>query len=692
MKEGRVWRRLAKYAKPFRKRIMLALLLLLVGASADLSGPFIAKTIIDQHILAIQQDWYAFDQQPLTREDEPLGILLADKYYVREDWLGQVASPSPGTAHKAQVLTEGTAYYLLEEPVATEAGVTISPVSEAAGRETVLVSAGAQTVQGIHLLPEEVKTLYENDVWPIAGLLAGYGVLVLLSAGLNYMQYLSLQITAQRIIQQMRMDLFAHLQKLSVAFFDKTPVGQLVSRVTNDTEAIRELYVSVLATFVQNGVYMVGILVALFILQPQLAVLCCLLLPVLLLLVTIYQKFSNRFYTVIRGKLSEMNGTLNEMIQNMMVVQAFRRQKDMQAEFNQINRDYAKARLQETNLESFMLRPAVDLIWKVSLTIIIWYFGSRSLDDSISLGALYAFVDYMSRFFEPVNMIMNRFSQLQQAAISAQRVFAVLDTPVDERETDYAAPLPRPKGEVIFERVSFAYLEDQFVLHDVSFHAKPGQTIALVGHTGSGKSSLMNLLLGFYPATKGRILIDGVDLRELNPQALREHFGLVLQDPFLFTGSIAYNIRLYNQQVSDQQVIEAAKAVKADAFISKLPRQYEEPVVERGATLSAGQRQLLSFARALVNDPAILILDEATASIDSETEQAIQEALRVLSAGRTTFIIAHRLSTIQHADQILVLSRGEIAERGTHEELMQQGGIYQKMYQLQLGAGKVQVG
>jgi len=686
MNGQKVWRRLAECASPFRKQIAGALILLILGTSAELAGPFLAKIMIDDHILAIQQPWHAFEQAPQTAEEAVVEI--EGLYYVREDRLPQTGQPGElAPSGKVSVLTEGTSYYLVQGEVDANAGWHLQSAGQKDGREQVEVVTTEGTVPGFRLTAAEVMEMYAAEIRPIIWLSVGYLALILLSSGFNYLQILWLQTIAQRIIQRMRMNLFAHLQKLPVSFFDQTPVGALVSRVSNDTEAIRELYVSVLATFVQNGLYLLGILVALFLLQPELALFCCMTVPLLLLLVAVFRRYSSRYYAVIRARLADMNTAINEMIQNMTIVQAFRREKGVQDEFARVADDYFRVRLKEINLESFLLRPAVDFIYKISLTLIVWHFGSNSFHSAISFGALYAFVDYMGRFFEPVNMIMNRLSQLQQATVSAGRVFALLDTET-EREVEAKADveMARPRGEVVFDRVSFAYNGGQYVLKDVSFTARPGETIALVGHTGSGKSSLMNLLLGFYPVTKGRILVDGKEMSLQDLQALRRHVGLVLQDPFLFTGTIGFNIRLYNDQISDEQVREAARAVRADEFIRQLPKGYDEPVVERGMTLSAGQRQLISFARALAADPAILILDEATASIDSETEQAIQEALHVLSRGRTTFIIAHRLSTIQHADQILVLSRGEIVERGRHEELMARDGLYRKMYQLQQGA------
>lgn len=686
-----VWRRLTDFAKPFQKQIIGALFLLVLGTSAELAGPFLAKVMIDNHILGIQKPWYELQDKPQAAAEA--AVSLNDKYYVREDFIEETGlSPDELKNSQMTVLAEGTTYYLVTGHVDQNGKKQITPLAQENGREHVKVvntneQAGTSaTYTGIKLTAEEVKAMYSSDMLPILWLSVGYAVLILLSAGFNYIQILWLQTIAQRIIQQMRMKLFIHLQKLPVSFFDKTPVGSLVSRVSNDTEAVRELYVSVLATFVQNGLYLIGILIALYILQPELALFCCLTVPILVLLVFFYQKYSSRYYAIIRSRLSDMNAMINEMIQNMSIVQAFRREDGVQKEFADVNEAYFKVRLKEINLESFLLRPAVDLIWKVSLTLIIWYFGSTSFHSAISFGALFAFVDYMGRFFEPINMIMGRLSQLAQATTSAKRVFDILDTEPESETAVEGKQISRPQGEVVFDQVSFAYNGDEYVLKNVSFTAKPGQTIALVGHTGSGKSSLMNLLLGFYPVSKGRILIDGEDMKSIDTHALRQHVGLVLQDPFLFTGSIGFNIRMYNETITDEKVRASAEAVRADEFIKQLPGGYDEPVVERGMTLSAGQRQLISFARALAADPAILILDEATASIDSETELAIQEALHVLSKGRTTFIIAHRLSTIQHADQILVLSRGEVTERGTHEELMEQDGLYRKMYQLQQGS------
>ncbi|ATO48926.1 ABC transporter ATP-binding protein [Brevibacillus laterosporus] len=693
IKQG-VSKRLINYAKPFQRKIIVALFLLIVGTAADLAGPLIAKVAIDNHILSIQKNWYFVkpgDASQATGNSFEKSVTLSlpakeASTLVREDWIPKRTDLDQ--YQLAQILAQDKEYYVVSPPVSTEGKRSFSiDASNQSERQLYHIQVENKgkidQTTGYLLTPEEVESLYIYDHIPLFGLLGGYAGLILLSAGLNYIQLLSLQTIAQRIIQRMRIDVFTHLQKLPISFFDKTPVGTMVSRITNDTEAVRELYVSVMASFVQNGVYVVGILLALFVLEPSLAWACIIFVPILLLLIKTYRHYSSKLFATIRSKLSELNGMLNEMIHNMSIVQAYRKEEEIQAEFAEINQAYFIGRKKENHYEALLLRPAVDLLEKIMLTLVIWYFGATSLTEVISFGVLYAFVDYVTRFFEPINMVMERMAHLQQASVSAGRVFEIMDTKATEESGK--EQMERPKGEVVFDHVWFAYHDDQYILKDISFCAEPGQTIALVGHTGSGKSSLMNVLLKFYEYQKGSITIDGVDLQAIRSSSLRQHVGMVLQDPFLFTGDVSFNIRLYEDNINEEKVREAAKAVHADEFIAQLEKGYHEDVVERGATLSSGQRQLISFARALAADPAILVLDEATASIDSETESAIQDALKVLAQGRTTFIIAHRLSTIQEADVILVLSQGEIVEQGNHEALMDKQGIYYKMYQLQQG-------
>ncbi|MCF6095219.1 ABC transporter ATP-binding protein/permease [Microaerobacter geothermalis] len=669
--------RLVGYAGPFRKKIFFALLILLFAAGAELTGPFIAKIAIDEHILGIEKPWIIYPNGESPAEAKKVDF--QGKEWVREDWITEAESVN---FPRAQILQVGMNYYVIPTVISFDGERKVISSDQGTWLEITL-GKNREKYPAVLLSNEEVKLFYELEISPLLTLVFLYVGLILVSAGLNYIQLFTLQSTAHRIIQRLRIELFSHLQRLSVSFFDKTPTGQIITRVTNDTEAIREMFVSVMANFVQNGIYLIGIFIALFILQPRLALLTLAIMPILAVIILVFKKYSSRNFSLIRAKLSEMNATINESIQGMTIIQAFRKEKEMEKEFNKLNEEYFQGRMREIKLDGLLLRPVVDLINKLVLALIIWYFGSQSLRDVISLGVLYAYVDYLGRFFEPVNMIMERLSNLQQALVSSERVFKILDEP--PCETDDETKIPRPKGHVTFEHVWFAYKNDDYVLKDISFEAKPGQTVALVGHTGSGKSSIMNLLLRFYEANKGRICIDGGDIKSLPVHGLRHHMALVLQDPFLFTGDIQFNVRLYDDSIALEQVKDALKAVGADQFIERLPDKYEESVKERGSTLSAGQRQLITFARALVYNPAILILDEATASIDSETEALIQSGLQVLSKGRTTFIIAHRLSTIQHADQILVLHRGQIVERGTHEELMEQKGRYYKMYQLQKG-------
>lgn len=551
----------------------------------------------------------------------------------------------------------------------------------------LLLGTGAQI-----LGPILVKIFFDDyltprifEYQPLLVLGAGYLGLHFASVVITYIQLFLFQKIALQIIQQLRIDVFEKVQNLGLAFFDKFSTGGLVSRITNDTETIKDLYVDILSNYVQNSMFLIGVFIAMFYLNVQLALFCLLILPILLILMQTYRRFSSKFYAEMSEKLSQLNAKINESIQGMTVIQIFRQEKRLRKEFKTINDEHQTAWLKSIKLEGLFLRPAVDFVAVMALILVLSYFGITSFNSPVEIGVLYAFITYLDRFFEPVNQMMMRLSIFQQALVSASRVFRLIDH-------DEIAPSKKgegypiiEKGEIEFRNVSFSYDGKQEVLKNISFTAKKGETVALVGHTGSGKSSIINLLMRFYPGVKGEIFIDGVAIERYANQELRLKMGLVLQDPFLFVGSIAENIKFYQKKLTKHDIIEAAKFVHAHPFIKNIPGGYDAKIGERGSTLSSGQRQLLSFARTIALNPSILVLDEATANVDTETEGEIQKALVKMRLGRTTIAIAHRLSTIQDADQILVLHHGEIVERGTHQELIQQSGLYHKMYLLQQG-------
>ncbi|ANB60206.1 ABC transporter ATP-binding protein [Anoxybacteroides amylolyticum] len=506
---------------------------------------------------------------------------------------------------------------------------------------------------------------------------------VIIKVVVTYFQLVKFQEIALRVIQQLRIDVFTKMHGLSMRYFDKTPGGSIVSRVTNDTEAIKEMFVEVLASFVQNGVFVCGIFVTMFLLDVKLALYCLFLLPFIWWLIQTYRHYSSIFYKEMRERLSELNAKLNESLQGMAIIQVFRQEERLQKEFAKINDLHYRAGVKNIKLDGLLLRPAINVVYVVSIMVVLSFFGLSALESPVKVGVLYAFINYLERLFEPINQMMMRLSFYQQAIITGSRLFAFLDlTELAPKTKPSSAAIS--KGKIEFRNVSFSYDGKQDVLKNISFTVQPGETVALVGHTGSGKSSIVNLLMRFYEFDRGDILIDGISICDYSNAELRKNIGLVLQDPFLFYGTIRDNIRMY-KQLTDEQIIEAARLVQAHEFIEKLPKQYDHLVVERGAAFSSGQRQLIAFARTLASNPKILVLDEATAHIDTETEEAIQQTLSNMRKGRTTIAIAHRLSTIQDADQILVLHRGEIVERGTHQQLLAQRGLYYSMYILQNG-------
>lgn len=510
-----------------------------------------------------------------------------------------------------------------------------------------------------------------------------YAVVLALSFAFNIAQTWILQKTGQNIILQMRKDLYRHIQSLGSRYFDITPVGKLVTRVTNDVEALNEMYSGILVQLFRNIVKIVGLAGVMLVIDVRLAAISFVLMPLVIGLTVLCQKIARNIYRLYRTRLTDINTFLSEHLSGMKIIQIFGRQERKFEEFHDKNTKLYKAFYREMLMYA-VFRPLIYILSILSLMIVLW-FGSRNVfDEIISVGTLYIFSNYIRSFFDPIQELAEQFSTLQSSIASAEKIFTVMD------EDEFIPEVENPKqpdkitGKIEFDHVWFAYDGENYVLKDVSFVINPGEKVAFVGATGAGKSSILNLIGRYYDIQKGHIYIDGIDIRQLSKKKLRSAIGQMQQDVFIFEGDVAYNIRLNDDDITDAQVKAAAEYVNASHFIEKLPQGYHEPVTERGATFSAGERQLLSFARTLAHNPSILVMDEATANIDTETEILIQEALEKLMDGRTTIMVAHRLSTIQHADCIMVMHKGRICERGTHRELLEQDGIYRKLYELQI--------
>lgn len=510
-----------------------------------------------------------------------------------------------------------------------------------------------------------------------------YAVVLALSFAFNIAQTWILQKTGQNIILQMRKDLYRHIQSLGSRYFDITPVGKLVTRVTNDVEALNEMYSGILVQLFRNIVKIVGLAGVMLVLDVRLAAISFVLMPLVIGLTVLCQKIARNIYRLYRTRLTDINTFLSEHLSGMKIIQIFGRQERKFEEFHDKNTKLYKAFYREMLMYA-VFRPLIYILSILSLMIVLW-FGSRNVfDEIISVGTLYIFSNYIRSFFDPIQELAEQFSTLQSSIASAEKIFTVMD------EDEFIPEVKNPKqpdkitGKIEFDHVWFAYDGENYVLKDVSFVINPGEKVAFVGATGAGKSSILNLIGRYYDIQKGHIYIDGIDIRQLSKKQLRSAIAQMQQDVFIFEGDVAYNIRLNDDDITDAQVKAAAEYVNASHFIEKLPQGYHEPVTERGATFSAGERQLLSFARTLAHNPSILVMDEATANIDTETEILIQEALEKLMDGRTTIMVAHRLSTIQHADCIMVMHKGRICERGTHRELLEQDGIYRKLYELQI--------
>lgn len=546
----------------------------------------------------------------------------------------------------------------------------------------VLILAGIDLYRPM-LIGDAVDLFSEQgDYSVIVDTAIKYGIVLVLSMVFNLAQTWILQKTGQKIIHTVRGELYAHIQSLSSRYFDITPVGKLVTRVTNDVEALNEMYSGILVRLFRNVIKIIGLAVVMLILDWRLALWSFVLLPVVGVLAIIFRKLARQAYRLARTKLTDINTFLSENISGMRVIQIFGREKRKMEEFDGKNHELYRAYFRELMVFA-IFRPLSVLLSTLSLMIVLGV-GSRDvLHEVISVGTLYIFSQYINSFFEPIQELAEHFSTLQSSIASAEKIFTVMNEVPLVPEAENPVELTDIKGKIEFSHVWFAYDNENYVLRDVSFVIEPGQSIAFVGATGAGKSSILNLIGRYYDIQKGNIYIDGVDIRNISKKSLRSAIGQMQQDVFIFEGDIEKNICLYDE-IEETEVRAAAEYVNASHFIEKLPGKYKELVTERGATFSAGERQLLSFARTLAHDPKILVMDEATANIDTETELLIQEALEKLMKGRTTIMVAHRLSTIQHADCIMVMHKGEIRERGTHQELLSRGGIYKKLYELQV--------
>jgi ATP-binding cassette, subfamily B, multidrug efflux pump len=554
-----------------------------------------------------------------------------------------------------------------------------------AGAVFMLMTQSLLALVGPRLTEHALDVAVPKHDLGLLGLLAGLYLATL--AGDFVVEYGGTLLTAyigQRVMYDLRMQLFRHLQRLSIGYFDRHPVGRLMTRVTSDVETLNELFSSGVVTIFGDAFTLVAIMMMMLAIDVRLALVTFAVIPLVWLTARVFRRQVRQAFGDIRVRLARLNAFLQERLSGMRVVQLFGREEDTARRFGVLNREHLDAHLRSITIYAVFF-PAVEVLTAVAMALLLWYGGLRVLDSTLTVGVLAAFIQYTRRFFQPLQDLSEKFNLLQSAMASSERVFALLDEPVTVREPDHPLHLPRPvRGEVRFEGVWFRYRPDgAWVLRDVSFTASPGQTIALVGHTGAGKTTIVNLLLRYYDPERGRITVDGIDIRELSTADLRSIIGFVQQDLFLFTGDILHNLTL-DAPITPEAARQAARRVGADRFIERLPSAWHHELGERGRSLSVGERQLLSFARALALDPRILVLDEATSSVDAEAEALIQRAIAELMAGRTSLVVAHRLSTILHADEILVLHHGEIRERGSHRELLAQHGLYDRLYQLQL--------
>lgn len=659
--------RLLTYLKPHKWVMTAATILVLFIIVVELYRPIIIGDAIDDYI-----NGYAKPFQ--TAEEDRKGAVSYNGVWLVRVEENKTSHNLPADGVYYQLFLYEDKYYMAE-------GLTAAESEALAEGETGLLKAYVE--EGASCLSkEQLKTLRHYDFTGILRATGWYLLMMALGFGFNALDTWMLQKMGQNIIFRMREQVFTHIHSLSLSFFNTTPVGKLVTRVSNDTEAVNELFTSILVRLFKNVVKIIGYAVVMLSISVRMTLVSFVMLPVVGALTFIFRFYSRKAYKITRNKITELNTFLSEHISGMRLIQVFVREEKKYQEFEKKSQELFRANWREV-MTFAIFRPGIYFLSIVAMAVVIGTGSYSVLGGSLSLGTLFIFITYISSFFEPIQELAEQFGTLQSSLASAEKIFSILD----EKPQIENPPQPKEvhiKGHIEFKHVWFAYEKEDYILKDVSFVIRPGEKVAFVGATGAGKTSILNLIGRYFDIQKGEILIDGVNIKEIDKAELRRAIGQVQQDVFLFTGDIKSNISLDNEAISREDVICAARTVHADTFIEKLPDEYDAPVTERGSTLSAGQRQLISFARTLAYKPRILVLDEATANIDTETESLITQALSVLMQDRTTIMVAHRLSTIQHADKIIVLHHGRIRESGSHQELLAQNGLYKKLYDLQL--------
>lgn len=668
--EGNVFTRLFAYLKPYKLQMTLALVLVLLVTAFDLAKPMLIGQAIDLYIEGYDHGYAITDEKT--------------DIYFEGDYL--TSDLTNASKYSRIVAYENDYYYFkdLNKQSFDDLGKQTSQAVQGTLQGDMLT---IDTYQGQRLNQSDLKILRQSDLKGLIHIGFQYILLLAFTFIGAFGQTWILQLTGQNIIYTIREQLFHHIHQLPLSYHDEHPVGSTVTRVTNDVESLHEMYANILVRLFRNVVKVIGFAVVMITIQPTLAFFTFALIPVIVLITIYFRTLSRKIHRIIRAKISALNTFLSENISGMKLIQLFANEEVKFEEFKANSQALYNSAIKQIMVFS-VFRPLVYMIAQMA-TAFVLYMGSKNVFEGVlSVGTFYVFINYISNFYEPIQELAEQFTTLQNALASAEKIFTVLDEKNLIQIKENPEAMGEVKGKIEFKHVWFAYKGDEYVLKDVSFVIQPGQKVAFVGATGAGKSSILNLVGRYYDIQKGQILIDDHDIRDLTTDEIRSAIGQVQQDVFVFTGDISSNITLNNEEITQAQVEAASKFVNADHFIKQLPHQYHEKVSERGATLSAGQRQLLSFARTLAFDPKILVMDEATANIDTETEALIQNALEKLMHNRTTIMVAHRLSTIQHADNIIVMDHGEIKESGDHQSLLKQGGIYKKLYELQLSKKK----